>query len=919
MKKIYILILFIVTTHSLLAQSGREVKGVVKDSTGNSVIAATVKLVTSSDTLMTRSDGDGAFAFRNVKSSQFTVTISSLGYRTLNKRFLFKDGTTPLVLEPIVLKIESNLLNTVVVNGTPAVTVKEDTVEYRASDFPVRENSVVEDVLKKLPGVEVDKDGNVTTQGKSVTRVRVNGKDFFNGDLKTATQQLPADIIEKIQVIDDYGDQANVSGIKGDREPEKILNIQIRPDRNKGYFGRTVVGAGNEDRYQLSGVGNIYDNDRQISAMANLNNNNANIFDFNGGNRGGNRGGGGGGGGGNRDGITTNTSAGLNYRDELSKKVSVFGSYSFSIRDNNSLTNSFVQTNNPRGTIFNTQNRSSDNENNNHRFNFTLEYKPDSLNYFRFAPSFNYGSSSSASSSSSNQTGLIWQDQLTNSNNSSSSPNIGGNILFNHRFRKAGRNLSMYASVNGTNNESDSDVDNNIRYYEDENVFTDSTLHRLIATDNKSLNLNGNVNYSEPISALSRIEFSYDYNYNKYDNSRITNVLDNFGASRQIDSLSNVYNYSFTTNRISLNYRLNHKNYNLSLGVTAQPTLLTGHSISRKVSTDRSNFNLIPLARFTYKFARTRELNIFYSGRSNEPSFNQIQPVRDVTNPQRPVVGNPDLNAAFNHSLNIRYNNSDPVKGSSLFTNLSGSFTKDRIVSNTVLIRDTLNSLKQETRYLNANGFYSINGFYSWSRSFSDRKYRVFLNGSANYNNNISYADNVKNIGKNWVFTQRVRMQINPFEWLEVFPAARYTFNSNNYSLESSIDRNVTTWSLDLDGRVYFLKTFNIGYDLSKDFNSGYTGSVATNPLIVNTYLEKQFLKDKSATLRLQGFDLLKQGTNINRTISDNSISDSQTNRLTQYFMLTFTMRLQKFSGVRSNGPMREGRGGWDGQRRRDF
>src|SRR5690606_4147530 len=242
--------------------------------------------------------------------------------------------------------------------------------------------------------------------GKPITKVRVNGKDFFNGDVKTATQQLPAEIIEKLQVIDDYGDQANISGIKGDQEPEKILNIQIRPDRNQGVFGRAAAGAGNEGRYQPSGMGNYYNNDQQIAFMGNFNNTNASMFDFARSGRRGREGGAGGGG----NGITTVTSIGTNYRDELSKKVSINGSYSFSVRDNNSISESFIQTqvaqNNNTSTLFNRRNSNSNSNNNNHRFNFTLEYRPDSVNYFRFDPTVRYGSSSSSSASDSFQTGF---------------------------------------------------------------------------------------------------------------------------------------------------------------------------------------------------------------------------------------------------------------------------------------------------------------------------------------------------------------------------------------------------------------------------------------------------------------------------------------------------------------------------------
>ena len=293
LKKLFPLIIGLFISYGAIAQTSRDISGVVKDSTGTSIIAATVKYIAGKDTLFTRTDIDGNFIFKGVKSSTFLLTVSSLGYRPLNKRFLYKDGDTEIKLDLITLKAESRVLSEVVISGTPSVTIKEDTIVYRASDYPLRENALAEDLLKRLPGVEVDKDGNVTAQGKAITRVRINGKDFFGGDVKTATQQLPADILESAQIIDDYGDQANLTGVRNG-DPEKVLNFTIRADKNKGYFARGSVGGGDKDRYQASLTANTYNNTEQFSFIGNLNNTNSSVFNF------GSSGGFGGGGGGAR-------------------------------------------------------------------------------------------------------------------------------------------------------------------------------------------------------------------------------------------------------------------------------------------------------------------------------------------------------------------------------------------------------------------------------------------------------------------------------------------------------------------------------------------------------------------------------------------------------------------------------------------
>ena len=307
------------------------------------------------------------------------------------------------------------------------------------------------------------------------------------------------------------------------------------------------------------------------------------------------------------------------------------------------------------------------------------------------------------------------------------------------------------------------------------------------------------------------------------------------------------------------------------------------------------------MARFTYKFARTKELNINYFGRNNEPSYQQIQPVTDRTNLNYPVIGNPDLNAEFNHMLNIRYNNFNFNSGRSLFAVLSANYTQDKIVTNTVLLepQNNQNTFTQETRYLNTDGYYSMMGFYSFSIPVADKKYTFSFNGSANYINNIAYSNSLKNTIQNLILSQRVRLQVNPADWIEFNPSVAYTNNHSNYYLVAlnNASQNIKTWSFNADGRFYFLKSLVLGVDFSKNLNGGYSAALNSNPLILNTYFEKQFFKDKRATLRLQGYDLFDENINVNRTITNNSTIDTRSNRLGRYFMMTFSMRLQKFTG----------------------
>ena len=928
MKRILPLIIGCFISYGTMAQTNRDVSGVVKDSTGTSIIAATVKFIAGKDTIFTRSDIDGKFAFKNIKSSTFLITVSSLGYQALNKRFLYKDAASPLILDPITLKAENRMLGEVVISGTPSVTIKEDTIVYRASDYPLRENALAEDLLKRLPGVEVDKDGNVTAQGKAITRVRINGKDFFGGDVKTATQQLPANILESAQIIDDYGDQANLTGIRNG-DPEKILNFTIRADKNKGYFARGTLGGGDKDRYQGSLTANTYNNNEQFSLIGNLNNTNSSVFNFgSGGGFGGGGGGarvqtaggsggggmrftggggwGGGGGGfqgfgGSSDGLTAVGSIGLNYRKDYGTKLSSYGNYSYSDRNNDVLSDQ-LQQNNFQSSLISTDQTSVKNLiNDNHRFNWNLEYKPDSMNFIKFSPSFSYSGTTDAGSSSYIQSdnNRLSSDGTSVNNTVSRNPNFGANILLNHRLKKRGRNLSLFASANNAKTKQEDDqLTQYINYIVNGGT---STVYRNqeLYDNNRNSNINANLSYNEPLSATTNLEFNYNHSTTNYKNQRETFDITPAGLSTYNTSLSNDFDYSFSTNRFGMNYRVNQKKYNYSFGLSAQPNVLEGRSVVMGLTTPNRNtgFNIIPSARYSYNFSRTRAFNANYYGRANEPTYIQLQPTPDISNPQYPVYGNPNLGAEFSHILNFRYNNFNFSSGDVLFFNLTGNYTENKIVSNIVRKMDPIIGLVQESRYLNTDGYFTTNAYYNYSKPFQEKKYVFSFNGSANYINNISFTDDKKNTGKNWIFSQGLNMQINPNKNFELNPGLRYSFNSNTNDAITNNNTQVSTYTLNFNSKVFFLKSWLIGSDFSKSINNGYSSALAVNPFIINTYLEKQFLKDKSATLRLQGFDLLDQNTSVSRSVTGNVITDSQSNRLSRYVMLSFTMRIQKFSG----------------------
>jgi hypothetical protein len=898
------------------AQTKISIKGVVKNENGKPLSGASVSLFYdgSKDSLKSVTNDKGIFIFNNVNAVNTGVVVTYIGYNPFASYYDYKNVTGQQNIVDIALTPGGQTLSTVVVQAAK-VQIREDTVSYKIDSTMYHKNDNVEEVLKKLPGVEVDKSGAVTAQGQQVTKVKVNGKDFFGGDVTTATRQLNADMVDKIDIIDDYGDQAAFTGVKtGD--PTKTLNIQLKKDKNHGYFGNASLGGGTEGRYTNSININKFNNNQQISLIGNLNNTNASTFNFGSmGNSmirslGGNFGGSG-------DGVSTTKSIGLNYRDQWGSKISVYGSYSFTNKGTTTLNDITQQNLIPDGsTNINTSTTNNYSLSNNQRFTFNMEYKIDSFNYLKFSPSVNYGSTNSNYLSDFNtaKNGQDLNNGKTTDISTSKTPNITGSLLFNHRFDRKGRILSLNLNA-GTNSTDGNDTyDNLTTYY---NIVgggsKDSLLNQYITQNNKNHNYSVSASYIEPLNKKQSVEFNYTYGKRFTGIDRENYNIDPITKEQTfVDTASNIYSNDYITNKLGINFRTNTKKYNYTLGLAVQPSTINSDSKTTNTTYSQSQVNFYPVVRFAYNFSRSRSFNINYNGSTSQPSYQQLQPIYDRSNPQYITVGNPDLKPEFSNSLNMRYNNFDFISGNVFFSNLNFNYIKDRIVNVVAVQKDGV----QVTSYQNTNGYYTASGFYAFSKPIQNRKFVFNYGGNILYNNNISFLkdenDNItKNLGRNWIVTQRFNTMINLKKWLETSAGVVYTLNDNKYSSTSRANSTVRTWSLSHSTRIFLPKDFTISYDLDKAINSGF--GVNADPLIINAGLEKIVSEKYNASLKLNFYDLLNENTNISRTVSGNSITDTRTNKLGRYVMLSFVFRFNKFVGQapRGGGPggMRMGGG----------
>jgi hypothetical protein len=915
MTKIFITVLALFVFNNANAQRKINVAGVIKMEDGKPLTKANVKLycIGEKDTLRTISTEKGVYTFNNVSAKNAMLEISHIGYKKFADKYDFTNADDNEINNDIVMTTGDNMLETVTVESSK-ISIKEDTVSYRIDSTMYRKNDNVEQVLKQLPGVEVDKDGKVTAQGKEVTKVKVNGKEFFGGDVKTATRQINADMVDKIQIVDDYGDQAAFTGVK-DGDPTKTLNIQLKKDKNKGVFGNGTVGVGTEKRYLGSVSLNFFNNAQQISFTSNFNNTNANLFDFSRipGGMGAIAGGmarsfGGGGGGfggfGNSDGVGDTKTFGINYRDDWSPAVSVNGSYSFSKKNTTTVNDIYTQnvSNNKDSSILNNQSSNDYSITDNHRFSFNVEYKIDSFNYIKFTPGVTFRKVSDdyfADFNYFNNNGITSNKGTNNNQNISRTPNYTGSLLYNHRFHKKGRTLSLNFTAGKSTTTANDDIDNQTIFYPVGGTIF-NRLEQNITQDNNNHNYGMTASFNEQLTKKKALEFNYTFNRRFIGNDKEVSDIKT-GTNIFIDSLSNIFENIYTTNKFGVNYRITEKKYNYSVGFAVQPATIESNSFTgRKISFKQNIINYFPVVRFAFNFSKSKSLNINYNGTNNQPTYQQSQPVADFSNRQNIVYGNPDLRPEFSNTFSMRYNNFNFITGDVLFANMNVTFIQDKIVSN-VSFDKTFRGI-QETRYLNTDGYYNISAFYAISKPIKSRKYVFNYGGVLNYNNNISFFNNEKNAGKNIIVTQRFSMDYKLKKWLETSGGAVFSLNDVKNSIGSN-NTSIKAWSLTHTARLFFKYDFILSYDLTKTLNTGYADNVVANPFLINANIEKQIFKNKNGSIKLEVLDMLNENTNVARSVTASSITDTRTNRLQRYFMLSFIFRFNKFSGAAKGGP----------------
>ncbi|MGN6508667.1 MAG: outer membrane beta-barrel protein [Chitinophaga sp.] len=932
LRNAILLILVCLITSAADAQR-TQLKGTVADSASKEMLEmATVSVQDSKDSTLityTLTDNKGAFRLTGLPAGKAVrLLVSYTGYRTYSK-ILGTDRSDDA--GNILLSTAATELSTVVIEGDrPPISIRKDTIEFNAAAFKTRPNAVVEELLKKLPGVEVDDEGNIKVNGKPVTRILVDGKPFFGNDPKLATKNLPTSIVDKVQVVDTKTKQEAKMGIEKDGE-DRTINVTLKADKKHGFFGRLSAGGGTDDRFETSGMLNAFSGSRQISVLGSSNNLNKIGFSSNEMRTATERKGGGmymsvssngglnmngisfGSGG---EGIRTASMAGYNYNDEWGKNVTVNNSYSFNNTDSRFTTLSNNQYNDGRNII---GIRGGRGRNYSHNVNLSLEVELDSATTLEISPTFGYTRQSSNTSST--DTTYFGPGDLGNTSQStnllrSNGINFRNSISLHRIFNKNGQALGITFS-NTYNTEDGNAFNNSTQQFFEDNVLDSTKLF-----DQKSV-MNGRnesyeigVNYNQPLSKTWKLQLDYKYTYGISNSDRNTyNFDEDLKGYTDLDSLySNRFRTINTTQQPSFRFSHNsaNKKFNASLGTAVYFTTLDNRSYLDNTSLKQNQTNFAPNSRIGYTLKNKGQLSLNYNGYMRQPTVEQLQPVRDNTNPLNITIGHPDLRPQFNHSVSLQYSK---YSGGGFGTYSSIGFSP---VQNRFSTVTRVNEKGGQTvQTVNVNGTYNAYVNLSGSYSKKSKDWQMRANGSLNSSigKNVNFS-NINNAPGDTAVRRNVSQNISVYSFFNV----SYTYKEMldvslmyrpMYSEVKSRLNDVTTSNftqrITLGATGYLPKGFFIENDLQYNYNAQTAPGFKKGIVVYNAAVGIDFLKEKRAQVKLYAYDLLHQNTNISRRVTELGTFDTQTMMVEQYFMLTLSYNISKFGKVK---PSRRYNGG---------
>ena len=903
------------------------IKGTLRDTSNRPLEGATVMLLDGKDTSLVsfaRSQSTGAFEFKNVASANYFLKATFMGLQPLNQ-LITPSGGDVLDLGPIqMVPVPKDLKEVVIKGERDPVTIKQDTIEYNAGSFKVQPNAVVEDLLKRLPGVEVARDGTVKAQGQEVRRVTIDGKEFFGRDPKIATKNLPADAVDKVQVFDRKSDQAQFTGID-DGQREKTINLSLKEEKKKGVFGNATAGVGPDSRYSIKANFNRFTKTRQMSFLGMANNINQQGFliddymNFTGNSQ---RMMSGGGVrlqfnseddatiplnfGGRNNGFVTSGGAGLNYNDQLTKKTELQSNYFYNQLDQLIERETNRESFLPSGSFKTKQNTAQNTRNATHRANWTIDHKIDSLNSLKWTNNLSYAQNNSntgSGSSSTNASGGLENEGTRLSTAQGNNWRVNSELLWRHKFGKKGRTIS----TNFTLGLEQSDRDGTLRAV---NSFYNlagqknriDTLRQTNTQTNDRQSYGLTASYTEPLGKRRYLELNYAVNFSQNDvNRRVFDVNGEGQSPRFNTQLSNQFRNDFIYQRGGFNLRFNDKKYNFSLGTSVQRSALEGDLILQNTHIARTFTNLLPNMRFQYNFATSRNLNLTYDTDVQAPSILQLSPIVDNTDPLNISTGNPNLHPEYNHRVSLNFFNFNQLSFSNLFAFVNLNYTTNKIAN----AQQIDANLVRTYRPVNVKDDYTL--ISNISKGFRIKAINTRVNFSTNLlmNRGISPINEVNNRTRRLESRNTLRLEYRFKEIIDLSTSAAITYNQTQYSLNTGLNQSFVNQNYDVEGNVKLSKTLNVTSTLDYSIYNFAGSSFNQKVPIWNASISKFFLKNNKGELKFSVVDMLNRNVGINRIAQVNFVQDERIRSLGRYFQLSFTYSLKSFMGGMPSGGMR--------------
>jgi len=968
MKRIVLsLALLVATAAAALAQ--RTISGtVIEEDSKEAVIQATVALLKGDSSLVANAvtNMSGQFRMTAPQDGNFIVRITYVGFKPYTRR-LTVEGGKPLNLGTITISPDSKMLKDVeVVKNIAKVTTKDDTLIYNAGAYRTPEGSVIEELIKKLPGAEVSDDGTIKINGKTVQKIKVDGKEFMTGDTKTAIKNLPTSIVDRIKTYDEKSDLSRVTGID-DGNDQMVLDFGLKRGMNQGMFANVDGGVGTKSRYSVRGMGAVMKDD--LRAMTFVNANNTNDMGFGGGGGGGRFGGGG------RNGLQASKMVGVNINYEKTKLIKVDGSIRWNHNDGDTWsrtsTENFVSTTGSFSESLNQRYSRSNQWNAQMR----LEWTPDTLWNINFRPTWSYNSNDGTGDSGSatfsddpyqyatSDSGisaivaqmlgidhsLVVNQRQNGSLSYSDSKRFGGSLQVNRRLGSGGRNITLRAEGNYTEGAQQSFSRSLVDLYQLATGDSTYQRNRYNATPTKNYDYSLRLTYSEPIFTATFLQFSYNfqYRYTKSDRStydywsdtdltrrydlsglnldyrewdRLTGALgrsydDDLFYDQSLSRFSQYKNY-IHTGEIML--RVIRKDYNFNVGVQIIPqsSEFTYRYLSTDTVTTRSVINWSPTANFRWKISDRGQMRFEYRGSTSQPSMSDLLPITDNSDPLNITSGNPELKPSFTQRFNWRYNNFFEHRQQFIFANLNFSTTSNSVAQ---MVKYDPTTGGRTSKPENINGNWNIGGNFTYNTALDTiGRFNINTTTDLNYANNVGYIDLLRdgNISKMSTKATTVAERLGASyrnDWFELELNGRVQYNYSYNALQEN--SKLSTWNFNYGFNTTLQAPWGMQFTTSLNMSSrrGFSDDAAnTNELIWNAQISQSFLKGSPLSVRLEFYDILRQQSNFSRSISAMMRTDNWYNSINSYVMLRATYRLNLFGTAEMRRNMRQG-GGPDG------